>query len=98
MKVKIVCGDQVKVANIRVVAETTEEKCECIAIAAVEEMFPEYDCVVYEQKNSAGDSPELLFAAVGIQNDEGEIVYYDVSITADFGEVIIMTNINDIIA
>lgn len=90
MRVKIVCGDQVKVANIRVVAETTEEKCECIAIAAVEEMFPEYDCVVYEQKNSAGDSPELHNATVGTRNDEGGIIYCDVSITADFKEVVIV--------
>lgn len=90
MEVKIVCGDQVKVADIRVVAETVEEKCECIAIAAVEEMFPEYDCVVYEQKESANDSPELRNATIGIRNDEGGIIYCDVSITADFKEVVIV--------
>lgn len=90
MKVKIVCGDLVKVADIRMVAETIEEKCECIAIAAVEEMFPEYDCVVYEQKKSAGDSPELHNATVGIRNGDGGIAYCDVSIAADFKEVVIV--------
>lgn len=90
MKVKIVCGDLVKVADIRMVAETIEEKCECIAIAAVEEMFPEYDCVVYEQKESANDSPELRNATIDIRNDEGGIIYCDVSIAADFKEIVIV--------
>ncbi|MDO4194608.1 MAG: hypothetical protein Q4D33_00490 [Prevotellaceae bacterium] len=90
MEVKIVCGDQMKIADIRVVAETIEEKCECVAVAAVEEMFPEYDCVVYEQKESANASPELRNAIIGIRNDEGGIIYCDVLVAADFKEVVIV--------